>query len=124
MLKKAIQIFLILLVSFYSCQKFEMGKYLPCKTNQIQRLKHSIFFSDKGFISYSTSTIDFKTDSTFSIKYCNTPLEFGKYEVKKNKVYLYFENKNKNLCLKIKKNKLFNVIKNNDEKIVYYLKKE
>ena len=37
-------------------------------------------------------------------------------------VLLYFENKN--LCLKIKKNKLFNVIKNNDEKIVYYLKKE
>ena len=95
MLKKAIQIFLILLVSFYSCQKFEMGKYLPCKTNQIQRLKHSIFFSDKGFISYSTSTIDFKTDSTFSIKYCNTPLEFGKYEVKKIKCIYILKTKTK-----------------------------
>lgn len=124
MLKKAIQIFLILLVSFFSCQKFETGKYLPCKTNQIQRLKHAFFFSDKGFINYSTSNIDFKTDSTFSIKYCNNPVEFGKYEVKKNKVYLYFENKNKNLCLKIRKNKLFNVIKINDEKVIYYLKKE
>lgn len=124
MLKKAVQIFLILLVGFFSCQKFETGKYLPCKTNQIQRLKHSIFYSNNGFVSYSTSTIEFKTDSTFSIKYCNNPVEFGKYKVNNNRVYFYFENKDKNFFLKIKKNKLFNVIKINDEKIIYYLQKE
>lgn len=116
-------IFLFLLLSCSPRKTFELGVYHPKKMNKVELLTFIILYGDRGMVSLSTAKIEFKKDSTFTIKECMYPSDSGRFEVKNNLVKLNYNENMKNLDFKIKNNKIFCVKKNNKIKMVYYFEK-